>query len=503
MESKSKKLLQGTIIVLSFMFLSSLLGYTQKFIFARFLEISEIGLFFSVLGFVSFFVFFRDFGLSESLIYFVPRFVIDKAKINFKSTLVFTFFVQLLVGSLVFLGIWFFSDYLAINYFKDPRAKLLLIYLGIFFVLDGLSETIFRTFHGLQKMFYYQAMEFIFQVLSFTFFLLIIFMKKPITLFGIAYIISSVLTGAISFIILIKKFFPDFFSVKTKITKQLRKKLLGYSFPLMTGTFATEVFQQQTIFFLTFFVGLEAVGYYVMALAIARTSIYFYKAMAEPFQPMISEFKRTNKLKEMNYYFNELVTFSYIVAFPLILTLVIFSQEALIVLYGETFAPAGAILKLTSIYCLFYILNVILKRVLSYSGNPEKARNITYFTVVISILFNLIFIPSFGLIGAGISDVITIILALLYTLYINKRVTKINLPTSNLIKIAVSSFIYIAVLFILKRTIVLPLFSKLIIVVFLSGLVYLIAIFFFQLISLKKIDYLLRTATNNRIFLIK
>ena len=141
MTNYSKKLVQGTTIIILFMVFSSILGYALKFIFARNLDVEEIGLFYSVLGFVSFFIFFRDIGLSESLIYFIPRFIVEKAKSKIKSSLLFTISVQSLMGGFFFILVFILSSFLTKNYFKDPRAQIMLISLSVYFIFDGFTKS--------------------------------------------------------------------------------------------------------------------------------------------------------------------------------------------------------------------------------------------------------------------------------------------------------------------------------------------------------------------------
>ncbi|MEK6917007.1 MAG: oligosaccharide flippase family protein, partial [Nanoarchaeota archaeon] len=353
----SKKLIQGTAIVLIFSIVSTLIGYIFKLVLAKTTSISDIGLFFSVLGLISAWSFFRDLGLSDALIYYIPRFLVNKSKAKLKSSIIFTLLVQILIGTLFFFIMILFSKYLAQNYFKDGNAYYLVIFLSFYFIIDGIHEVLLRIFHGYQNIFFQQAFDFCFQTLSMFFILLVIFFKKNIIFFGVAYILADLIAIILFFSIFIRRLSPNFFKIKTKIDWKLNKKLLKYSLPVMVGSIAESGFYQQTIILLTFFVGLEAVGYYVMVRSIAKLSLFIYKASGRVFMPMISELWKRNKFKKLNFLFNQQIILNYLVAVPLTLSFLFFSEIVLRILYGENFVVASLILKVFAIYVLFELFN--------------------------------------------------------------------------------------------------------------------------------------------------
>ena len=275
--------------------------------------------------------------------------------------------------------------------------------------------------------------------------------------------------------------------------------MLNYSIPAMTGSLAAKILGQQSVFFLTFFVGLKAVGYYVMARALAKISIYFFKAMTVVFFPMMSELWKKLDIKKLNFYFKEILTFSFMIGFPISLTLIFFSEEILRVLYGELFVTAAIILKLSSIYFLFYSFNGILKRVFLTAGLPKISRNITYVTVISSLILNLILVQAYGLTGVVIADLLSVMLTSIYAIYIKNRNLRLYLPWSKLVNISAASFFFVVIIITLKRVIDFSIFIKLPIILFFSGLIYVGMIFYLKLISLQKINIMLKALTNNKV----
>ncbi len=498
MSKYSKRLVHGTIIIFASMFLSALIGYGLKLVFARTLTVQNIGLFYSVLGFISFFVFVRDLGLSNSLIYFIPRFIVEKAPRKIKSSIVFAVFVQFILGFLFLIVLVLVSGLLTKYYFKESAARLLLIMLAIYYLTDSINEILFRTFQGFQNMFLGEFINVFFQLVSSILIIAFVLRGIDVKYFGFSYVVASILTGGVFFFIFTKYVFPKFNKTKIKITKKFREEMLAYSLPTMVGTVTASFYSQQTIFFLTLFVGLEAVGFYVMAKSLAKVSTYFFKATTRVFGPMMAELWKKKDMKNLEYYFNELINVSYLISVPIGFSIIFFSKEALRILYGEKFVVASQILGFFAIYHLIFAFIGILKGLFSQTGNPKLARNSNYFLGGVNIILNILLIPLFGLFGAVLSDVISVSLNLVYVIYIKIKRFPISINLKKLIKLAVSSLFFILPIFFLKKIIQLQPLFELILIISIAGSLYVFALFLMNILNFKKINNILKMTTNNK-----
>ena len=153
--SRERKLLFDAGLVFILGILASGLGYVIRIILAKQLSLEEFGLFFAVFSFVWFFMVFRDFGLSYSLMKFIPEFLIKKQYEKIKASILFVIFVNLFVSFLIAFLFFLFSDYLSESYFKNELSKPILLILSIFFILNTLYRVLMSIFVGFQKSQYY------------------------------------------------------------------------------------------------------------------------------------------------------------------------------------------------------------------------------------------------------------------------------------------------------------------------------------------------------------
>jgi stage V sporulation protein B len=492
MKDEGSKLVKGTVIIIIFTLVSALLGYILKIFLAKSLSIYEIGLFYSVFGFISFFIFIRDLGLCNSFVYFIPTYIVKKLNSEIKKIIIFSLLVQFIIGILLAFLFMLSSNFLSIYYFKDEQAILLIIWLSVYFVLESVIEVLHRVFHSYQNMFLTKLIEFSIQFISTILIICGIILGFPISYFGIYYVITVIITSGIFFFIFYYKLFINFFSVKYNLLKSDISKFINYSIPTMFGDLAEEIFSKQSIFFITLFLGLDSVGYYVMALSLASISSFLNKAMVQVFAPKISELFIKKHTTTLSFYLNEIITFSYIFAIPVSLIFIVFSKEILVLFYGNNYAIASSLFILHSIYFLFINLKGILKRVFMSVGIPRLARNVSIVTVVSNLILNFILIPKYGLIGAGIADLISGILSVIVSIYLHVKLVKIRLPCNSFINIFIASIPLYFSMSILKKYLSFPLLPNLIIIIGFSLIIYLIFLVVLKIINYKKIINLYR-----------
>lgn len=134
-------------------------GYLIKMMISRELSVEDIGLFYSILGFISILSAYNDLWLTEALQYYLPHYFIDKEYSKAKTIIVFTWITQFLSWIIISWLLWFWSDRLAIHYFKSSDAPLLLKYFSLYFLILNLFQVIWSLFISIQNIKRQQSIE--------------------------------------------------------------------------------------------------------------------------------------------------------------------------------------------------------------------------------------------------------------------------------------------------------------------------------------------------------
>ena len=162
-ETLSQKLIKKGFWLYLFWYLIAPGGYLIRLLISNSPEVSvaDVGILYSIISLISFLNVYNDLGLTESLQYFLPKFWIKKEYNHIKTTIYLSFLVQFGTAILIAFGLWFGSDWLAINYFHNPISADILKYFCLYFLWINLFQTFQSIFIAFQKTFDYQLVEFI------------------------------------------------------------------------------------------------------------------------------------------------------------------------------------------------------------------------------------------------------------------------------------------------------------------------------------------------------
>ena len=121
-ESLAEKFIRKGFWLYLFSFLVGPLGYVVKIILSNDLTVEEIGLLYGILSLVGLLSVYHDLGLTESLNFFLPKFIVEKDWTRFKSLVVYSLVAQLITSTIIGLVLFFSSSYLAEHYFHSKEA---------------------------------------------------------------------------------------------------------------------------------------------------------------------------------------------------------------------------------------------------------------------------------------------------------------------------------------------------------------------------------------------
>lgn len=158
-EPLKTKLIRNGFWLYFFGFIWAPAGYLIKILIAWELSVSDIGVFYSIIGFIGIISAYNDLGLTEALQYYLPHYFIDKEYGKAKTIIVFTWLVQFLSIIIICWVLWFWSDWLTIHYFKSDIASTLLKYFCLYFLFINLYQVLQSVFIATQKVKIYSALD--------------------------------------------------------------------------------------------------------------------------------------------------------------------------------------------------------------------------------------------------------------------------------------------------------------------------------------------------------
>ncbi len=476
--------------------ITGIISYLVRIVFAHNLSVYDYGLFYAVYSFIFFFVPFRDLGLTESMLFYVNKFLVKKDYKRVKETVLISLIPQLILGvffALIFIAL---SSYLSIHYFKTTAAREVIIILSIFFGFQTLQPTVLNIFNALHKF----TIKKIGQFLSMFFILLIaIFLFKTNSsamVPALSYTLSSVLVILIMSSLAFKQF-PFLFKEKTIIERDLTKKIFNYAIPILFSTGGILILAYSDVLLLTFFKGVESVGYYNIALPCLTALLLAITPLSDILFPIISRYYHSKNNKKISsllgLIYNNILTLT----MPLAFMFFAFAKQIIIILFGSKYVPATNALRIFSLFFIFMALRTINFSIIAGVGKPKERSIILYYGAGFNIIADLLLIPKFGISGAAFATGLGYALMAYLTFRLINKFYKAKINLFLQLKVTSASLLFLGLIYLLKGLIYLPALLKSGIILLISSLFYITLLFAFNIINKDKIKYLKSLMLNN------
>jgi len=443
-----QKIAKGTGIVFLGTIIGMFLAFIGRLMVARYWAESDYGIFslayvvlnicvvLATLGFQS--------GVSRSVAYARGKNEDEKVHGFISASLWLSFAAGLILSLILF----FASRFIAETVFHEPGLNVPLRISAIaipFFALTNVQVSIFLGFGRVQPRVYFQD---ILRNGLFPLFLVpVILLHLSFTNVFYAYVLSLVIPCLLFIIYTFKHLpLPTKFSVKRAVNP-VALELLLFSLPLLGVAMLQVIISWTDTLMLGTFKTSTEVGLYNVAYPLASFISSPLGAMLLIYTPVISGLYAEDMLHEIRRNFSILTKWLCSATLPLFLTLFLFPETVITVLFGANYIFAADALRILS---LGFIINNFLGpngATLIAMGKSRFIMWATLATALLNIGLNTALIPPLGIVGAAIASVASITSINLIGCWKLYSLSRAQPLTKNLIK---STFISLAVVFFIQ-----------------------------------------------------
>ena len=186
-----------------------------------------------------------------------------------------------------------------------------------------------------------------------------------------------------------------------KIDFVLLKSAIRFSLPLLPGSLAYLFVSLSDRLLLERYIGLEELGIYSVAATLVLVLNIVIQAFYKTFEPILFKEFLSSDFQETNLKFYKVYL---IILFIAAFATAIFSKEFFQIFTSSAFNLAYKIVPFLTLSVVIFGINTYLN-VLMIANNKQKIVSmVSIISAFISILFNLLFIPIYGLFGAVIAS---------------------------------------------------------------------------------------------------
>jgi len=470
-------------------------GYIFRFVLARNLSVQDYGIFYAAYALLSVPFLFRDLGLGQALTKFVPEFLHRNEMSSLRFVIFYSFKWTIFFSSLVAIFTILLSNTISTEYLNFKSVYFFVILLVLVFFLQCVEGFLLYLFISFQKHTHYAVYQFLKQ-LFLTIFVVILFyfVEKNLNLVATAYVATSLLMLFVFTAILKYKVIPNTKKIKSisdlKKTK-IKKDLWKFGFSVMFISIGGLLLQYSDTIMLTFFKSTTETGIYNAAVPISNLLLFLGISLSLVLVPMISELYSKKLFSHINQAITLIYKYSLLIILPIGLAMFVYSELILSLFFGQEYIPAANALKFLVFGAMFFVIAQTNFSILSGSGKPQIVAKYVLIGASSNILLNFLLIPPLGILGAAITTMLGYLLMLVLSTKHLRKLFKFKFPLAQLVKSIFLSILFILLVNLLKKIIVMNPYIEAIIVLCISGAIYLVVAYLLKLIDFKEIKELI------------
>ena len=411
-----KEIFKGSSVAFVLRIAGVIAGYGFAFLVSRWYGSHGMGIYSLSLSILTFVGLFGTLGIGTSILRFSGQFIAEDCPSKIRSVYLQGLSLTLPLGILLAILLYQVSGYIAIHIFQDESLELPLQIISVslpFFVLNSINLELIRSFKKIRiseslRNLSRPGISFLFLLLAH---MIIVNINLPI--YGLA--IGIVATCFISYFYVHWKLgkFP-------KTTQQgiSKSHLFKTSFPMMLSAFSFIILGNIDTLMLGKFSTIQNVGIYNIALKIALVNSFVLVSVNTIVAPKISEFFWAGREKD----FKKSIKFSsrliFYFSLPILLA-ILFFPEFLMGVFGEEFIIGKSALVLITIGQFVNAASGSVGNIMNMTGREKPFRNILVMASILSVLLNFLLIPMYGINGAAVANMVSVIFwnltAVIYT----------------------------------------------------------------------------------------
>lgn len=382
-----EKLIKKWFWLYFFSFLAAPAWYLIKLFISNSISVADVWVLYSIISLIWILNTYNDLWLTESLQYFLPRFLIKKQYNYAKTAIYLSLAVQIFTALIIACVLWFAAPWLATHYFHSGSAVIVLKYFCFYFLWINLYQTLQSIFLSIQDTFCQQFPEFIKQWCIVWFTMLFFFTwKASIHWYSLNRIIWLLIWIIVALILFNKKYSKELLQWKFEYDKNVANKYIKYAFWCFLWLEAGVLFWNLIQQFIILFLWAEAAWYYTNFISLFNiVSIFVWPIMILIF-PMVSEIiaKKDNwKLKMVYSFFYTYLTIAIIL---LIWFLIPLWKEVWYILLWTKFTFSWTLLSCWVIFSLFTTFSSFNFNVLAWMWKIRERVKFIWIALITSLL---------------------------------------------------------------------------------------------------------------------
>lgn len=394
------------------LFVSQVISYLLGFYFtiytARYLGAEGFGILSFALAFSGVWGVFADLGLCTLMVREVAR----------NKSMMSKYAGNILVMKIILAVFIFGMIAFTITFLDYPNQIVNVVFLiALSILINGFSHILYSIFQAHEKMEYQSLCTVLYSALLLTGALFAISKQFDVVGFALLYFIVSTLVFGVAFIIFMWKFILPKMEIDLSFWKPVLKETLPFA---ITGISISIYVWIDTIM-LSLLKGEEVVGWYNAAYRIILVLVFIPVIFRNTMFPLMSRFYVSSQEK-LRLYFEKMLKIMIFISLPLGVGTVFISDRVILLIYGRQFVHSIIALQILIWSLVLIFARCTFECLLESVDRQTLVTKIFIIGAFFNVFANLLLIPKYSYVGAGIVTVFTDIIVLVFLIIATKKI---------------------------------------------------------------------------------
>lgn len=357
---------------------------------------------------------FAAFGIGAALTKYVAEFSDDLAKTKeYISSGVIGSFVT---GSVMGIILYLLSDIISLSIFNIPEMAYLLKIIALCFPFIAINKAVLGALNGFRSM---KAFAFIDITLNATILLVSVFLVLflDMNVFGavLGFVIPTIILGLIViFFIRSNLIFPN----RTFLQNNVFRDILHFGLYVVLGNSIGYLYTHIDSLMIGYYLNEEDVGIYAVAAIFIQGITLIPSAIQRVTSPTITKNHAKKEYGSIVKLLKSVTLKVFLLSSLFSLFMIVFGKTLILTIFGNMFLPAYLPLIILLIGYTIYSTFMSIGSFYSSIGHIELSYKVALFSAILNIVFNIAFIPRYGIIGAAMATSTSLIVLTLVHFFI-------------------------------------------------------------------------------------
>jgi len=396
------------------------IGILFSFIITNYYGAEEMGVFSIVNSYFTIAIIVSMMGLHTAILRFIPEQIVKYSLQSAFKLFIQVFKLVFFMSVIVAITACFLSDFIAVQIFENKNLVFVFSIAAFFIVIQALGKLSHETIRALKNIKIYGLLEVSVAVFKITLLgiLTYFFYQEYNSVYTLFASFVFLFIGALYFVF---SLFSKKKYVEATVKISSNKEIITVAFPMFLTGVMSVVISQTDIVMLGAMSNVTEVGIYAIAVKLAFLTSFILTSINSIATPKFSELFHAGKMEALTSIAQKSSKLVFWISAPIMIVFIFFG-EFLLSIFGDEFVKGYPVLILLALGKFVNGIAGSVGSFLNMTGHQKVFNRIVIIGGLTNILFNFILIPKYGIIGAAIASMLSIILwNLLASLYIKYK----------------------------------------------------------------------------------